>query len=401
MTRRLLLVWLFLIAVVSISSATDYLTGRLVRVESGPATQPGAYTLYIAHETGTYAARLIEKPADQLDWAVNDRVEFYLSENTIYLKRPNGQVIKLSLLMSAADLPFPPVPRQPVPVNRAASPEALTPEVPRCAEIAAMGAQFALLAKACEFALSPQNLPNFICKEQMERAKRKLSDDEWHNSDVFSAEVTFLDGHGDWYSNFAIDGHPLDLPSYNGGFPFSQFLREHESDSPSLGELLRKHRGYWPLTEFGTGLVTIFDPRNQTSFAYNSAGSPPSGPTVMFDFHINSPNFGLVLHARKDSKVVSSNPAWEGMLWIDRVTGELVRVEMTASGIDASFPRIFSASTTNYGDISISELGTFLLPTASEAVTCNRLENKCFKNVISFHDCKRFAAKSRIVIPSQ
>jgi hypothetical protein len=84
-------------------------------------------------------------------------------------------------------------------------------------------------------------------------------------------------------------------------------------------------------------------------------------------------------------------------------------VEARATELNEIFPIIADYHAINYGDVPIAGLGTFLLPTAAETVECEyplesydgdetivRRDAKCYKNVISFHDCHKFVVESHI-----
>jgi hypothetical protein len=115
---------------------------------------------------------------------------------------------------------------------------------------------------------------------------------------------------------------------------------------------------------------------------------------MVFDFHFNSANnysFGL------GSGGIRFDPGLAGSLWIDQNTGKLLRLETYATEIDSRFPLSSYVSATNYGDVSISGVGSFLLPTAAENVICDRLAGICYKNVTSFHDCRKFGVQVHIL----
>lgn len=82
---------------------------------------------------------------------------------------------------------------------------------PRCADIAQMGAEFKTLAGVCEYALSPQSLPNLICDETTQRFQGNLP------LDVVENKVTFYQGH-DSYSDFVVNGIPTDKFLWKGGW---------------------------------------------------------------------------------------------------------------------------------------------------------------------------------------
>jgi len=394
MRARSFLLALFLVTFISVASAKTYLTGKLIHVDSAQAIGLTIYTIYIQQGDRTYSVRLVEKPNFQFEWAVNDPIEFRLAKDAIYLRRLNGREMKFPLLKppkaedvrlrEKPDLPFPVARPQPAPATGTVPPETTTSKVPRCAEIAAMDPQFGPLASACEYALSPRNLPNFICEETMMRSTRGLSSSKWTELDVVTVEVTFANGRGDRYSNFRIDGHPLNLPpGIHGPSALRKFLNQQDTG------------GWWTLAEFGSELVAVFNPTGQTSFKFNGEVNLPSGPATVFDFHLNRVNnFSLVLAGEG----VNFYPGLVGSLWIDRNSGKLLRVEDHGTEFDSSFSIISYFSAKNYGDVAISDIGSFLLPTAGEAEECDRTLGMCYKNVLSFHDCRKFSAKSHVVL---
>ena len=67
---------------------------------------------------------------------------------------------------------------------------------------------------------------------------------------------------------------------------------------------------------------------------------------------------------------LSYAPGLQGFLWTDHKTGKLIRMEANATEIAQSFPIIAHSNAINYGDIPISDVGTFMLPTAAETVDC-------------------------------
>ena len=393
MAGRSCLLALFLLASISSVSAKTYLTGKLVHVDSARAKGFRIYTIYIKQGQHTYSVRLVEKRTYKLEWAVNDPIKFRLAKDAIYLKRPSGKEMKFPLLKPAKaeeagprerpDLPFPSAPLQPAPVTAAVPPETAKAKVFRCAEIAAMGPQFEPLANACEFALSRHNLPNFICQETMQRATRSMSNSKWTDLDIVTVEVTIANGLADRYSNFAIDGRHLKMPPHlHGGFATSKFLDQQHTG------------GMWSLAEFGTELAAVFNPLSQTSFKFSGGVTLPSGPSTVFDFHFDrANNFSFELSAGD----TFFNPGLAGSLWIDQASGKLLRMEAYGTELGSHFPVSSYLNATNYGDVSIPEIGSFLLPTAAEDVACEPDAGTCYKNVLSFHDCRKFHVESHIV----
>lgn len=221
-----------------------------------------------------------------------------------------------------------------------------------------MGPRFDLLAKACEFALSRQTLPNFICHATTQRSRNG------NPLDVITGDVTFTGSGADRYTNLAVDGRPISSPR----------------DAPP---------GWWSPALFGDLLATIFSPTTKASFKFRGEVNAPSGPATVFDFHFK----------RADNStfpLVGSYPGLSGSIWVDGKSGQLQRLETSATELDPSGRVSSYQSSVKYEVVAILELGNFLAPTAAEVEACLR-GGACFRNVLSFRDCRRFGSETRIV----
>jgi hypothetical protein len=227
------------------------------------------------------------------------------------------------------------------------------PMNPHCAEIFKMGPKFAPLVNACEYALSPESLPNLVCQETVERSVGG------NPLDVVTEEVTFLDG-GDQYSNYAINGKPVSSLDGTGGW-----------NSDAL---------------FGTLLNAVFFPATSTKFSLPDKPAARDFREFTFEYIRNlSPGFHF--HG--------SDPGVSGSIWINRSTGQLARIESKATRIDPTKPLKSYHSAIDYHNVPISDLGNVLLPTKAAVQVCNN--TGCMRNVVSFHDCRKFAATVRIL----
>jgi hypothetical protein len=254
---------------------------------------------------------------------------------------------------------------------------------PRCADIASTDPQLAPLGKTCDFALSPRYLPNFICRETVKRFRGNANRARWKNLDVVTAEVRFERGTGaDRYYNVTINGQPIRWSS--------------DLSSRDLGEYLaRSHPGgMWEYGEFGVDLILIFASSSQASFKLRDGTDLSLKSATVFDFHIDraKSQYGLI------SGNLHTHPGIDGSLWVDRVSSKPLRIEFTAIGIQDDFPIKEFTGHTDFGDVSIADAGQFLLPVASETVECERNTNRCYRNVIEFHDCRKFGSESHIIL---
>jgi hypothetical protein len=348
-----------------------FLVGQITRVDSSASGDSVVYELYFEQAGHAYAVRLALPASHALPWKTGDPIEFRMSDREIDLRQPDGRIVKIRVEVQPAinrpasalepDLPFP----ARAPVVAATS----GPLPPRCAEIQAMGPRFQSLASACQFALSSSSLPNFICAETMQRAERATSAGKWVSLDVITADVTFAAGEGDRYSNTLRDGRPFD-PQIERG------------------------RGWWSGAQFGKELFAIFAPDARTVFTDKGDVSLPSGQASVFAFSLHG-SANLVFSLRAGGAEVY--PGLQGTVWTDEATGNPLRLEAHATEMPARFDLSAWSAAANYGAQPISGLGDFLLPATDEVLACNREQDKCFRNQVSFASCRKFAASVRIV----
>jgi hypothetical protein len=264
--------------------------------------------------------------------------------------------------------------------------------LPPCAQIAGSGARFAPLAQACQYALSPDRLPEFICEEEIQQSTRFPGYENWTYLDVMTEEVAFEQGNGTQYAKVAIDGHRIrQLADWHSGVETGKYLAHN-----NLG-------GMGEESQFGRDLRIIFTPQNHTSFEYKNEITVRNTPLEVFGFQIRKPTWntksnyflpGLILG---DGSGVYTG--LRGLLWIDKNTSSLRRVVSHSTEIDPKIPVEAAASATDYGLVTIPGLGQFLLPTNGEILLCHKSE-RCWRNVVTFKNCHKFAGKSRI-LPAQ
>lgn len=256
--------------------------------------------------------------------------------------------------------------------------------LPPCAQIAAAAPLFARLAQACQYALSPDRLPDFVCDEELQQFIRFPGYENWIYLDVMTEQVSFEQGNGTQYAKVAIDGHRIHQ------------LADWHSEFDELQYLVHNHLGGMAeTTQFGTDLRVVFTPQNHTSFAYKNEITVRNTPLVVFGFQIKKPS--------EDTKWSNFLPGTgsvytgrTGLLWIDKNTSSLRRLVTHSTEIDPKFPVEASASATDYGSVTIPEMGQFLLPTGGEILSCLK-SGQCWRNVVTFKNCHKFAGKSRIL----
>jgi len=368
--RRGFWILVLFLSISATALAERYETGTLVRVNSSQTAKSSTYDLYIQYQDHTYMVHLVKDLSYQLEWRVNGPIEFRLAKDAIYLRHADGKDLKFpiqgSILTTASkapampDLPFPSVQRGAVqaPIGIGVQNEVPMPRPPHCDEIATIAPEFDLLANACEVALSSRTLPNYISHE----TTRRWINDRPH--DIVTAEVTFVNGRVDRRSQFTIDGKPVQSLEGSGGLITGQL--------------------------FGTQLKTIFKPETRPTFEFKAYKNIDSGTAAVYSFHFKSEN-------NSSYRLEDIYPSLSGTIWIDRVSGQLMRVQTVATDLPRSPSLSSYQSAINYDDVAIPELGTFVVPTDAEAQLCSMNNTRCFRNVISFRDYRRFGATSRII----
>jgi len=398
-----------------------------------PPVELKTYELQIKAGEQLYFFPLTQTSEYQLEWQINDPIEFRFNKNKMFLRRPNGKEFQITLLkqppkgleeevelskqpasgMEAKQTPArntdagkPPPPDHKeasaalAPFDRIsnANPTSFeaTPSLPRCVALREGDPQLGALEQTCDFALRfPRSLPDFICQETAQHFVGNSKRLKWKSTDIVTAEVTFERGK-ETYSNVTVNGRPLDLPpSARSGQAFSQYL------------ISQGQRGVWDLDEFGSNLMMLFREASQTSFESRGEATVAGTRAIVFDFDIeraHSP-FQFLWATSSGSSPEGSTSGGEeearygveGSIWVDEATPRLLRVELNATDFPKGFPISSSSSATNYDVVLIGEAGAFLLPVASESMECSGDEHRCYRDVLEFHSCRKFGAESRIV----
>jgi hypothetical protein len=244
-------------------------------------------------------------------------------------------------------------------------------DVQRCAEIAGAGPQYSALGRACEYALSGKNLPNYICSETADRSMNSKP------LDVVTAEVAFIRGNGDHYSNLTIDGRPVDTLCCHAGW--------------NLGAL------------FGTELNTIFLPGTQTEFKFKRIAKSHAGPEAIYDFEFKAENnrtwsIDRLIRSEDNRTWISHHfyAGFSGSIAVAEESGELQRMEATSTSPDPGMQLISYTISVEYQETSIPDLGSALIPSLATLKAC-LTGGTCFENREVFHDCREFASKARVL----
>ncbi len=226
--------------------------------------------------------------------------------------------------------------------------------------------RMALIEQAREAAATfLQGLPNYVCQEQTTRYVSETRQPSWNVVDVVSAEVVY-DDHQESYRNLQINGRPT---------------KKSPEDS-----------GAWSTGEFGTILGNLFAPQSATEFKYVQEDSVAHRATSVFDFKVTRVRSSWKIWVPGQYVV----PTYKGSVWIDKKTGEVLRIEMQAKEVPEAFPEISVETAVDYDTISLGTADKFLLPVHAEALSCWRNSNECQRNVIEFRNYHKFEGESVI-----
>jgi hypothetical protein len=259
--------------------------------------------------------------------------------------------------------------------------------VSRCAKLAALDPKFGPLAEVCQYALSPNSLPSFVCDESIQQfASKSAADTGWRNIQVLTAVVNFEPGKGDKLSNVVKDGRPIHR------------LEKPHSPADVQADLIFYLKSPAPvLSLFGEkNLLWVFDARDEAEFEYNGEMTSDGRAMSVFGFRVTKspkhlPAIGWVLGSNQGEYL-----GLKGLLWVDKATSSLRRVVLHETDFEPRFDIFASSSAVNYDWIQISDLGKFLLPVNAEEIRCSQ-NGGCRRDLISYSNCHKFAAKSRIL----
>ena len=240
-----------------------------------------------------------------------------------------------------------------------------------CQTISAATSQKAPLANVCEFATSLRgNLPKYVCEETVTRFEPSRLVDRHLNlmTDIIAAEVTFENGH-DSYRNVTLNNKPTNqtIPELSG--------------MSSAGE-------------FGGLLQAIFKPESAAEFKFTKKHSLRSKQALVYAFRVAARNNKSWWLRVQESLTF---PGYEGALWLNQATSELMRLEVRATEIPNGFPMAGIATTTDYANVQFSDGTRFPLAFKSETVA--RFNDKPFRNVVVYTNCREFAVTHQILLP--
>jgi hypothetical protein len=214
------------------------------------------------------------------------------------------------------------------------------------------------------------NLPDFICEEEVTRFEDWGSKGKWRQKDVLEIKLTYFD-HIENYHLVAADHRParVDLDAVSGAH--------------SEGE-------------FGSMLNEIFRAGSHARFTWDHWTTLRTHKAHVFRYWILRENstykimFDLGLHAGQANSVMAGE---HGAIYVDADSGQTLRAQQTADSIPADFPVTGASTVLDYDFVSVGGR-QFLLPLRAEV----RMESPALstRNEVRFKNYRKFNGESSI-----
>lgn len=149
--------------------------------------------------------------------------------------------------------------------------------------------------------------------------------------------------------------------------------------------------GSWSAGEFSNTLKAILSPESAAVFTNQRATTLLNRPAYRFDYTIDQPHSSWHLSTGGEPYA----PAYGGQIWIDRETSRVLQVEMSARDVPVFLQIDSVVSSIGYAFVKIGD-GSYLLPSHSESMECQRGTTICFKNVTDFQGYRKYSADTSI-----
>jgi VWFA-related protein len=218
---------------------------------------------------------------------------------------------------------------------------------------------------ACEYAVTqPAKMPNFVCEQETSRfhGSRQVP------TDLITATIRYVDGE-ESFSDLKRNGKPAPSAMWNSA-------------------------GMWSSGQFEGNLRAIFNAANRGAFTFSRESKIGTRTAWVFTYQIARQYEPLWELLALDRLVA---PPYEGELWVDEKTGDVLRFSSTAKELPAEFAIRKAEVLTDYDNVAFPDGGSFVLPVKS-VVTTRYQEQAPTRNVVEFRGCHKFRATSHMVL---
>ena len=226
-------------------------------------------------------------------------------------------------------------------------------------------------------------MPDFVVKQIIARSEAFAGTGNWKPIDTVVIAVSYSSEKGEQYQVLAMNGAPVQAQKGNS---YSNI-----EGSTTGGE-------------FVEALEKLFRPESKTAFTLVTTDTIRNQHALVYDFEIlveNNRNGGVGFKTSKGANgyAFTSVPAGEkGRVWIDRKTGNVLKLEFAATNIPADFQVRAYTSAIDYDWVNIAG-ERVLLPITSDNRFTSVAGNQTFqdRNYIRFREYQKFGSEVRIL----
>ena len=213
-------------------------------------------------------------------------------------------------------------------------------------------------------------LPDFICEETVHRYESATGKDNWALKDTLTLQLSYF-GHLENYKLTAMNGHKTELTYEAAG-------------------------GMMSKGEFGSMLLEVFSADSRAAFAWSNWTTLRHRPAYVVSFSIavwNSLYYLMV--GQRGTGSVSTVAGEHGLVYIDRETQEVLRVDSEADSLPDGFPLGGATRVLDYGTVEVGGR-SFLLPLRADLRMMPRDTAPQARNEVMFTGYRKFTGESAI-----
>jgi len=212
-----------------------------------------------------------------------------------------------------------------------------------------------------------RDLPNYICDQTTERFRAgSRKNPKWRRRDRITGELLWVN-RKEAYRGLKRNGKPL------------------RAASPMA-------TGMWTTGDYVSMLLNIFSPGAQAAFRFVRNEAFNGRDARVYDYSVEQENSRWKLLFGGEMFY----PAFEGTVWIDDDTLDVLRAEFRARDLPISYPEDVLEVAIDYALVAIGG-GEHLLPVRSEALGCQRWESRCTLNKTAYTNYRMFTVESTVM----
>ncbi len=224
-----------------------------------------------------------------------------------------------------------------------------------------------IINDAREYALNyTKTLPDFVCAQITRRFYDPTGKESFRQGDTIKTKL-----------------------SYNGKQENYEVMMVN--DKSVVGKTMESLGGSTSTGEFASLMRYIFEPDSEASFHWERWATWNHHVSYVFNYMVDQAHSRWGIVDKESNRTVT--PAYKGLIYLDRATGQIVHVTLDSMNIPADFPIQVAKEelTYDWADLSGQK---FLLPASSDM----RLDRGAFqsRNEVSFGSYRKFSSDAVI-----